>query len=192
MGLHRILFDCASGGTFRRRVPHALENARKDCPLSAQFCWRTVLPDPAPPLRCAPRCDLPVVCPGFGLDRFPDHCVCLLQLGLPLLDNLFNRKVPIAIYLGQFYISMLVRSRSIFLLVANKTKLDCHLPCGIVGSIVSQSRSKAEYEFVATWNDREWENGLHATRWGFHVQGTARGCCSWKRTVPFCSRTCLA
>ena len=57
------------GGRFRRRVLDALESARVDCSLGAQFYWRTVLPDPAPPPRRAPRRDPPVVCPGFGLDR---------------------------------------------------------------------------------------------------------------------------
>ena len=60
----------ASGETFRRRVFDALEGARKDCPLGEQFCWHTVLPDPASPPRRAPRRDPPVVCPGFGLSRF--------------------------------------------------------------------------------------------------------------------------
>ena len=31
---------------------------------------RTVLPDPAPPPRRAPRPDPPVVCPGFGFDSY--------------------------------------------------------------------------------------------------------------------------
>ena len=46
-----------------------LESARKDCSLDEQFCWHPILPDPAGPLRLAPRRDPPVVCPGFGLDR---------------------------------------------------------------------------------------------------------------------------
>ena len=46
-----------------------LESARKDCSLGEQFCWRTLLPDSAPPLRRAPRRDPPVVCSGFGIDR---------------------------------------------------------------------------------------------------------------------------
>ena len=33
------------------------------------FCWQTVLPDPAPPPRRAPRRDPPVVCPCFGLGQ---------------------------------------------------------------------------------------------------------------------------
>ena len=68
--LHRNSFVCASGETFRRRVFDVLGSARKVCSLGEQFCWRTVLPDPAPQLRRAPRRDPPVVCPGFGLDRF--------------------------------------------------------------------------------------------------------------------------
>ena len=69
IGLHRISLVCSSGETFRRRLFDALESAGEDCPLGEQFCWRTVLPDPAPPPRRAPRRDPPVVCPGFGLDR---------------------------------------------------------------------------------------------------------------------------
>ena len=55
---------------FKRRVFDALEGTREACSLGGQFCWHPVLPDPAPPLRHAPRPDPPVVCPGFGLDRW--------------------------------------------------------------------------------------------------------------------------
>ena len=66
----------ASKETFKRRVFDALESTRKDCPLSEQFCWHTVLPDPASPPRCAPRRDLHGVCPGFGLSKcFPGHAL---------------------------------------------------------------------------------------------------------------------
>ena len=39
------------------------------CFLSEWFCWHAILPDPARPLRRAPRLDLPVVCLGFGFER---------------------------------------------------------------------------------------------------------------------------
>ena len=60
---------------FRRRVFDALESTKKDCPLGEQFCWLTVLIDLAPPPRRAPRRDSRVVCPGFGLSRWVEHCV---------------------------------------------------------------------------------------------------------------------
>ena len=69
-GLHNISLVRASGGTFRRRFHDALESTRVLCLLGEQFCWHPVPRDPAPPPRCAPRPDLPVVCPGFGLDRY--------------------------------------------------------------------------------------------------------------------------
>ena len=74
--LNRISLVCASGEMFRRLVFDALESAGKDCSLGAQFYWRTVLPDPASPLRRAPRRDPPVVCSGFGFDR------CLHRISL--------------------------------------------------------------------------------------------------------------
>ena len=70
IGLHRISLVRASGETFRRRVFDALGGTRDACLLGELFCRRPVLPDPAPPPRRAPRPDPPVVCPGFGLDRF--------------------------------------------------------------------------------------------------------------------------
>ena len=70
IGLHRISLVRASGETFRRRVFDALEGTRDACLLGEQFCRRPVLPDPAPPPRRAPRPDPPVVCPGFGFDKF--------------------------------------------------------------------------------------------------------------------------
>ena len=36
----------------------------------ANCCRRPLLPDPAPPLRHAPRPDPPVVCTGFGIGRY--------------------------------------------------------------------------------------------------------------------------
>ena len=54
---------------FKRRFYDASESTREACLLGGQFCWHPVLPDPAPPLRHALRPDLPVVCPGCGLDR---------------------------------------------------------------------------------------------------------------------------
>ena len=60
----------ASGEAFRTRVFDALEGGRDDCLLGELFCRHLVLRGPAPPPRRAPRPDLPVVCPGFGLDRF--------------------------------------------------------------------------------------------------------------------------
>ena len=59
----------ASRETFRRCVFDALEGTRDACPLNELFCCCPVLPDPAPPLRCAPRPDLPVVCSRFGFDK---------------------------------------------------------------------------------------------------------------------------
>ena len=38
--------------------------------MSELFCWQTILPDPARPLRWAPRPDPPEICPFFGFDRF--------------------------------------------------------------------------------------------------------------------------
>ena len=75
-GLHRISPVRASGDTFRRREFDALEGTRDPCLLGEQFCWHPVLPDPAPPPRRAPRPDPPVVCPGFGLDRWHFACSC--------------------------------------------------------------------------------------------------------------------
>ena len=60
----------ASEETFRRLVFDALEGTGDICILGKQFCWYPVLPDPAPPPCRAPRLDRPVVCPGFGIDRF--------------------------------------------------------------------------------------------------------------------------
>ena len=51
-------------------APMLLEGTSEACLLGGQFCWHPVLPDPAPPPRRAPRPDSPVVCPGFGLDRW--------------------------------------------------------------------------------------------------------------------------
>ena len=74
---------------FRRRLSDALESAREDCSQGAPFYWRTVLPDPAPPPRHEPRRDPPVVCPGFGLDKFE----LTEQLGA---ENLLRAKKTLA------------------------------------------------------------------------------------------------
>ena len=66
-GLHMISLVRASGESFRRRVFDALEGTREARLLGEQFCLHPVLHDPDPPPRRAPRPDLPVVCPGFGL-----------------------------------------------------------------------------------------------------------------------------
>ena len=70
IGLHRIYLIRASGESFKRRVFDALERTREARTLGEQFRWHPVLPDPAPPPHRAPRPDPPVVCQGFGLDRF--------------------------------------------------------------------------------------------------------------------------
>ena len=77
-GLHKISLVCASGKTLRGRVFDALEGTRDPCPLGEKFCWHPVLSDAAPPPRRAPRPDLPVVCPGFGLDSiiFTNTGIC--------------------------------------------------------------------------------------------------------------------
>ena len=56
----------------KQTVFDALEGTKEDCPLGEQFCWHPDLPDTAPPRRHATRPDPPVVCPDFGLDRFPN------------------------------------------------------------------------------------------------------------------------
>ena len=53
-----------------KACPGTLEGTREACFLGEQFCWRSVLPDPAPPLRRAHRPDAPVVFSVFGFDRF--------------------------------------------------------------------------------------------------------------------------
>ena len=54
-----------------QRFCNSLKGKREAWFLGDQFRWHPVLPDPARPRR-APRHDPPVVCPGFGLDKFPD------------------------------------------------------------------------------------------------------------------------
>ena len=72
-GLHRISLVRASGETFRRRLFDAWGGTRDACLLGVLFCRRPVLLGSAPPPRRAPRPDPPVVCPGFGFDRWvPD------------------------------------------------------------------------------------------------------------------------
>ena len=67
-GVHGISLVRASRKTFRRRVFDSLQGTRDPCLLGEQLCWQTVLPDPAPPPRRAPRPDPLVVCPDFGID----------------------------------------------------------------------------------------------------------------------------
>ena len=69
-GLHKISLVRASGETFRRRFFDALGGTRVACLLGELFCRRSILPGPAPPPRRAPRRDPPVVCPGFGFDKW--------------------------------------------------------------------------------------------------------------------------
>ena len=70
VGLNRISLVRAPGKMFRRCIFGALEGTGAACLLGEQFCWHPVLPDPAQPPRRAPRPDPPVVCPGFGLDKY--------------------------------------------------------------------------------------------------------------------------
>ena len=69
-GLHRFSLVRASGETFRRRAFDALGGTREDCLLGEQFCRHPFLTNPAPSPRRVLRADPPVVCSGFGLDRF--------------------------------------------------------------------------------------------------------------------------
>ena len=73
------------------------------CFLGEQFCWHPILPDPARPFRRAPRPVLPVVCPGFGFDRW--DCIrsccranvqggCLGCSGGRSERSFFSRMVP--------------------------------------------------------------------------------------------------
>ena len=71
--LNRIPLVRSSGESFRRRVFDALEGTSEACSLDEYFCLHTVLPDFASPPCRAPRPDPPVVCPGFGLDKFLFH-----------------------------------------------------------------------------------------------------------------------
>ena len=60
----------------------ALGGAREACLLGEQFCWHPILPDPTSPPRRAPRHDPPVVCPGFGFDKWSDvQATCLRCFG---------------------------------------------------------------------------------------------------------------
>ena len=68
--LNGISLVRASGGTFRRCVFDVLKGMRDAYLLGEMFCRRPVLPGLAPLLRYAPRPDLPVVCPGFGFDKY--------------------------------------------------------------------------------------------------------------------------
>ena len=71
IGLHGISFVHAFGKSFRTAVLDALEGKRAGRLLGEPRCRRPILPCPAPPLCRAPPCpDPPVVCLGFGFDRF--------------------------------------------------------------------------------------------------------------------------
>ena len=71
-GLHGISLVRASEELFRTVVFDALGGARDGRVLCEQSRRRPILPGPprpaAPP--CAARPDPPVVCPGFGFDKF--------------------------------------------------------------------------------------------------------------------------
>ena len=94
-GLHKNSLVGVSGEVFRRRSFDALKSAGKDCPLGAAFYWRAVLPDPAPPNLRAPRRNLPVVCPDFGIEQFltpsflvPVPYFCVIHV--PLCASVFR------------------------------------------------------------------------------------------------------
>ena len=53
-----------------RPVGFCLAGKRDGFILGERTSRRSVLPVPAPPRRAPPRPNPPVVCPGFGLDRF--------------------------------------------------------------------------------------------------------------------------
>ena len=56
--------------TLKRCFVDALERTVDFCFLCKCFCWHPILPDPAPLLGQALRPEPPVVCLGFGFDRF--------------------------------------------------------------------------------------------------------------------------
>ena len=74
-GLHRNSFVLASEGTFRRNSLRCSgKQKRNGCFLCKLTRRPPFLPRTAPPLCRAPlRPDPPVVCPGFGFERFHDH-----------------------------------------------------------------------------------------------------------------------
>ena len=61
--------------------------------MGEQSCWHPVLPDSAPPPRRALRPDAPVVCPGFGFDKFGLHNISLVRAS----GKTFRRRVYIAL-----------------------------------------------------------------------------------------------
>ena len=74
--LHRFTYDKGCS-CFRRDVQDSvfdsLESKREGCLLAGSTRRRAVLPKPdplSPPRRAPPQTDWPVVCPGFGIDRF--------------------------------------------------------------------------------------------------------------------------
>ena len=98
---------CASVSD-RRRLFDALEGAKDSCLLGEQFCWHLVLPDPVLPLRRAPRLDPPVVCPGFGLDRFGLHGISLVRAS----GATFKRRVFVALGVRETLVSWANNSRT--------------------------------------------------------------------------------
>ena len=73
IGLHGISCVRASEETFRTVAFDALVRKEDGCFLGGPSRRRPVLPFPAPPRRTAvrrPSPDPPVVCPGFGLDKY--------------------------------------------------------------------------------------------------------------------------
>ena len=84
----RISLARASGERFRRRVFDALGGTGDACFLGELFCRRPGLPGPTPPARRAPRPDVPVVCPGSGIDRFSKRTAAGWLKDVPSLASL--------------------------------------------------------------------------------------------------------
>ena len=75
--LNRISLVRAYGETFKRRIFDAFGECEEGLFPRRTVLLVTVLPDPAPPPRRALRRDPPVVCPGFGLDKFLSSQKCV-------------------------------------------------------------------------------------------------------------------
>ena len=73
VGLYTVSRVRASGETLKRRFFDAFDRTVVFCLLGESFCWHSVLPDPARPLRRALRFDLPVVCPVLDSKGFLDN-----------------------------------------------------------------------------------------------------------------------
>ena len=71
-GLDRISLVRASEEMFRTVVFDVLEDTRDGCVLRRETRRRPILPGPPCPAAplCAARPDPPVVCPGFGFDKY--------------------------------------------------------------------------------------------------------------------------